>query len=357
MRWRDLGFALPFTLALLPWAAVALIDAGVSPGLAAWLPLVVIFVVLPLLDQLLGVDTRNPDAPAAAAEERRVFFRLLTLLALPVWLLTLGYFLARLPLMQPHAGAALAWLLSTGVLGGTLAIVSAHELIHRTSRIERIVGGILLTSVGYWGFKIEHVRGHHVHVATPEDSSTARLGESAWGFIPRAFVRNLREAWRLEAQRLRRRDLPAWSPQNEMLGWTALWLLFLAAVLLALGPGAAIFFVAQGVFAAASLELINYIEHYGLLRGRGVDGRYERVTHLHSWNASQRLSNWLLFNLQRHSDHHAAAGRRYQALRHFEDSPQLPYGYSTMFLIALVPPLWRRIMDPRACAALRPVPS
>ncbi|HSE12791.1 MAG TPA: alkane 1-monooxygenase [Rudaea sp.] len=351
MRWRDFGFLMPFGLALLPAAAAASSARGVPADLAAWLPIVVIFGVLPLIDALLGVDTSNIDPEQMSPRAGRTWLRLLPILALPVWLLTLAYCIVEFRQLPLGASGSIGWVLSTGILGGILAINPAHELIHKTGWFERACGGLLLTSVGYHGFKIEHVRGHHVHVATPLDNSTARLGESVYAFVPRALLRNVLNAWRIEGRRLRALGQPAWSWRNEMLGWTALWLALIGAVAVLGGGGAAAFFVAQGLGAAASLEVINYIEHYGLRRAQVAPGRYERVTHLHSWNASQRLSNWLLFNLQRHSDHHARAGRRYPELQHHDDSPQLPAGYATMYVLALVPPLWHRVMDERAMRA------
>lgn len=351
MRWRDLGFVLPFGLALLPAAAVWLVRHGAGADLATWAPIVAIFGVLPVIDALLGVDTANVDAEEAPHRANPAWFRLLPILALPVWALTLIYCIHEFQQLPLGPIGAAGWILSTGILGGILAVNPAHELIHKTGWFERHCGGLLLTSVGYHGFKIEHVRGHHVHVATPLDNSTARLGESVYAFVPRALLRNVFDAWRIEAQRLRALRLPAWSWRNEMLGWTALWLALVGLVAILAGTAAAAFFVAQGLGAGASLEVINYVEHYGLMRAQTAPGRYERVTHLHSWNASQRLSNWLLFNLQRHSDHHARASRRYPVLQHHDDSPQLPAGYATMYVLALVPPLWHRVMDARAMSA------
>ncbi len=353
MRWRDLGFILPFILALLPVLAIASITAGLPANLGAWLPLIVIFVVLPLLDVLCGADASNLDSHDAERIDRLPYFRVLTLLTLPAWLLSLGYSAYMLQQLPLGAIGMLGWILSTGVLGGILAINPAHELIHKSGVFERAVGGILLSSVGYHGFKIEHVRGHHVHVATPQDSSSARLGESVYTFVPRALLHNVRNAWRLEMQRLRQGGKSAWSLRNEMLMWTALWLILLGVFSLWLGLLGAGFFIMQGLLAATSLEIINYIEHYGLLRAQIAPDRYERVTHLHSWNSSQRLSNWLLFNLQRHSDHHEIARRRYQVLVHHDDSPQLPAGYATMFVLALLPPLWRFVMDSRVLHSRR----
>jgi alkane 1-monooxygenase len=347
-RWRDLGFVLPYGLTLLPWAAGALAARGWHADACAWLTLFVIFGVLPLLDRLLGLDPANLDALQAKAAEERRYFRIMTMLALPAWLAVLAWSAWQFASLPLGAGGELGWILSTGILGGVLAINPAHELIHKATRLERTIGGILLTCVGYHGFKIEHIRGHHVHVATPDDASSARLGESAYRFVPRALVRNVRKAWQFEAARLRRAGRSPFSLRNEMTCWTLLWLALLAAFTAWLGIAGAVFFVAQGLAAAATLEVINYVEHYGLSRREIAPGRYERVTHLHSWNASQRLSNWLLFNLQRHSDHHAHAWRRYQTLLHHDDSPQLPAGYATMFVLALVPPLWRHVMDPCA---------
>lgn len=242
------------------------------------------------------------------------------------------------------------WLLSQGIVGGVLAINVAHELIHKDTALERGAGGLLLTSVGYHGFKIEHVRGHHVHVSTPEDASSARFGQSLWHFLPRALARNTSNAWALEARRLHAQGKRWWSIDNELIRWTALWLTLAAMSAIWLGPAGLAFFVVQGFFAACSLEIINYIEHYGLERQRLGDGRYERTTHLHSWNSDYLISNLLLFQLQRHSDHHETPRRRYQALLHHADSPQLPGGYAAMFLLALCPPLWFRIVDPRVRA-------
>ena len=352
MRWRDAGFLLAFSTALLPWGSHTLGERGLPVDLAAWFPLLFIFGLVPGIDWLCGIERGNWDTPAqAAALERHPYFRVLTMLVLPLWLATLAWCCWQFLHLPLGLAGQLGWIASTGVIGGVLAINPAHELIHKAGKIEPLLGGILLTSVGYQGFKIEHVRGHHVHVATPHDASSATLGESVYAFVPRALWRNARNAWRLEALRLRERGRSPWSWRNEMLRWCLLWLAMMAAFALVGGARALGFFLAQGVLAAATLEVINYVEHYGLSRRETAPGRYERVTHRHSWNAPQRYTNWLLFNLQRHSDHHAQARRRYQALRHHDDSPQLPAGYASMFVLALLPPLWHRVMDHRARAA------
>ena len=349
-RLKAFGFLLVFLIpGTLPFAAW-LASQGWAPGLAAWFPLVALFVLLPLADYTLGHDSLNVPAEQERAFAQSRWFRGLTVLALPVHVGVLAWSAWWFVGADLSPLAMAGWLLSQGVVGGVLAINTAHELIHKDSRFEQTVGGLLLASVGYHGFKVEHVRGHHVHVSTPEDASSARYGQSVWHFLPRALVNNTRNAWRLEAVRLRHLGLPAWHWRNELIGWTAVWLAMAAGVAAWLGAVGLGFFLLQGLFAAGSLEVINYIEHYGLERRKQPDGRYERTTHLHSWNSDYRLSNLMLFQLQRHSDHHAFPKRPYAILRHHADSPQLPGGYAAMFVLALVPPLWFRVIHPRVDA-------
>lgn len=341
--WKRYGFLLVFAVpALMPLAHALGLATGLH-DLFAWLPLFVLFVVVPVIDQALGHDPRNPSD---AALENDAWFRIPTLLAVPVQLGVLAFSMVVFAGDPFGLVGEIGWLLSQGVVGGVLAINTAHELVHKESPVERGAGGVLLSSVGYHGFKIEHLRGHHVHVSTPADASSARYGQSLWHFLPRAFVRNNLNAWRLEAARLRRAGHRVLSFRNEMVGWTALWLGFAAAAYLAAGPRGLAFFFLQGLLAGASLEVVNYIEHYGLERRRLPDGRYERTTHLHSWNSDYLVSNLLLFHLQRHSDHHESPRRRYQSLLHHADSPQLPGGYASMFVLALCPPLWFRRIHP-----------
>jgi alkane 1-monooxygenase len=348
--WKRLGFLSVFIVpALMPFAAWLGARSG-RPDLFAWFPLFFLFVLVPLADYALGHDPDNPTADEAATLERDGWFKAMTLAALPAQLAVMLW--SGWHFTQAGFGPVgiVGWLLSQGIVGGVLAINVAHELIHKDTALERFAGGLLLTSVGYHGFKIEHVRGHHVHVSTPEDASSARFGQSLWHFLPRALLRNTANAWRLEAARLAKLDMPWWSVRNELLRWSALWLVLATAIAGWLGAMGLAYFVVQGFLAACSLEIINYIEHYGLERARLADGRYERTTHLHSWNSDYLLSNLLLFHLQRHSDHHETARRRYQSLLHHPDSPQLPGGYASMFLLALCPPLWFRIIDPRVRA-------
>jgi alkane 1-monooxygenase len=310
-----------------------------------------VFVIFPLLDTWMGIDKRNPSPETDAIFAADTGYRWLPLVALPAYVAMLIWSgPAYVTLSGESLAAALGLALSVGIIGGAIGITFAHELIHKPTALERNVGGLLLALVAYGGFKVEHIFGHHVDVATPCDTSTARLGQSAYAFLLRSFLVNPPRAWHLAGARLRARGLPAWHWRNEMYLWHGLTLLFAAAMTAWLGWAGLAFFALQAFVAITLLELVNYIEHYGLLRRRLSDGRYERVTPRHSWNDSHHLSNLALLNLQRHSDHHAHAARRYQVLRHNDDAPQLPCGYASLVLLALVPPLWRRFMDPRVAA-------
>lgn len=343
---KQWAYVLVFLPLLLPWGGLR---HGAMLGLENlfwfWTPFVV-FVLVPIFDAVIGCDTLNPDDKQSRELSDRSWYRMLTFLCVPLqaWSLVSGALVAG---QLDGAVAWLGWLLSIGTISSVLAITVAHELIHKTEPVEQLAGGMLLASVCYGGFKIEHVRGHHVHVATPADASSARYGESIYAFVPKAIFCNARNAAWLEAIRLRQRGQSFWSWHNEWLRWQLASTVLALLLALVAGWAGLLFFFGQSLVAIVLLETVNYIEHYGLQRQRDADGRYERVNHRHSWNAAHRLSNLLLFHLQRHSDHHAFPKRRYQVLRHLDDSPQLPAGYPTMVLLAWVPPLWFAVMNPR----------
>lgn len=317
-----------------------------------WLVISVVFGVIPLLDFIVGRDPANPDeCDEVPALEAQGYYRLLSLATVPLLLAMLvwsGWIFAS------YEGwswvGQLGWVLSVGTVMGAIGITVSHELIHKDPTLEQNAGGLLLAAVCYAGFKVEHVRGHHVHVSTPEDASSSRFGQSLYAFLPHAYKHNFLNAWKLEAERLKRRSLPALHWRNELIWWYAISALFLLGFTLALGPLGALFFLGQAVIAFTLLEIVNYVEHYGLHRRKLDNGRYERTNAHHSWNSNFLLTNLLLFHLQRHSDHHAYAKRRYQVLRHFDDSPQLPNGYAGMIVLAVFPPLWRAVMDPKVRA-------
>lgn len=339
-RLRSLSYWLVFSVPALMPLSWALIQATDSFAWSA-LPIAWLYGALPVLDWWIGRDREAP----VAAQDHWLNRRFIPWLCLPVQLVVVFGSLAVLP--EFPWWAAVLWLLSLGYVGGVLAINVGHELIHRRSRIDRTVGGLLLSSVNYATFKIEHVRGHHVWVATEHDPSTARRGDTVYRFVPRALWRNTVQAWTLEAKRLERFGKSPISLENELIRWQIVVIVFAGCAWMMAGWLGLLGFFAQGLAAAATLEIINYVEHYGLERRRLDNGRYEPPTPMHSWNADYWLGNGILLQLQRHSDHHANPTRPYTTLRSHPEAPQLPLGYSALLPITLVPPLWRRLIHPR----------
>ncbi|MCO8576426.1 alkane 1-monooxygenase [Burkholderia multivorans] len=310
------------------------------------------FGVIPVLDTLIGDDRDNPPEDVVPHLERERYYRLI------VYLATLVEYVAFFMCVRIVGTHALAWhdyvgfALSLGAATG-ISINTAHELGHKTNRFERWLAKITLAPVAYGHFFVEHNRGHHVRVATAEDPASARYGESFWAFLPRTVVGSVRSAWQLERTRLARLGRSPWTWRNEVLhAWAMTVVVW--GIAIAIGGAVVIpFLVIQAVYGASLLEVVNYVEHYGLGRRKLPNGRYERCTPQHSWNSNHVVTNLFLYQLQRHADHHANPTRSYQALRHFDDAPQLPAGYATMILLAYVPPLWYRVMNPRVVAHYR----
>jgi alkane 1-monooxygenase len=332
----------------LPFAAIGL-HALTGWGVWLWLGPIVILGLIPIIDAIAGLDRSNPPDDAITTLEADRYYRWLTYLFLPI---------------QYAAFAASFWVIANGNLSVTdriglavtvgfiagLGINTAHELGHKRESHERWLAKIALAQSAYGHFYIEHNRGHHVRVATPQDPASSRLGENFYQFWPRTVLGSVRSAWRLETRRYGVRHQHPFRIGNDVINaWlmtAALW----CVMLLWLGVGILPYLVVQAVVGFTLLEAVNYLEHYGLLRQRvGVPGkeRYERVDPSHSWNSNNLATNVLLYHLQRHSDHHANPTRRYQALRDYDQSPSLPTGYAGMILVALVPFLWRRVMDPK----------
>lgn len=364
-RWRDpkrylwaMGLIVPL---LAPLAAIL---AGRFGSVFWWLGPIVVIGVVPLADLLVGVDTANPPESAVAGLEADRWYRLVVYAYLPLQLGGLIHGTRVLASGDLSIIDRIGFATTIGVVAG-VGINAAHELGHKRERHERLLSRLALAQSGYGHFHVEHNRGHHLRVATPEDPASSRLGESFWRFLPRTVVGGLRSAWSIESTRLRARGRPVFGPGNEVLvGWALSLALFVPLVVWQ-GPGVIPYLALQAVVGFCLLEVVNYIEHYGLARRKvrvnvgvkvgvqaGVQAgeRYERCRPEHSWNANQRVSNLLLYQLERHSDHHAHPTRRYQALRHFDEAPQLPTGYGGMLVLAGVPPLWRRVMDPLVAA-------
>jgi alkane 1-monooxygenase len=306
---------------------------------AAWISLAIAFVAIPVIDAVVGAPRAGAERGAAAPFVR--WIPRAQLVFQGILLVEAARLAAALPLAELVVSA-----FAVGSVTGGLGITIAHELGHRASRMDRLIARALLVSVCYGHFYIEHVRGHHVRVATPDDPATAPRGMSVYRFFLRSLLGSFTHAWRLEAVRLAQHGQSAWHPSNWVLTGSALSATLLVIGGLVAGPKAVLLLALQSVWAVMLLETINYIEHYGLQR-RAVNGRYEPVRPEHSWNADFIVSNWILFNLQLHSDHHAHMERPFETLRSAPGAPQLPAGYGTMVLLAWLPPAWFAVMNPR----------
>jgi alkane 1-monooxygenase len=304
-----------------------------------------VFVLIPLLDWFVGNDGGNAPNPAMQALQDDAWYRYLTYLYLPLQYgtLVLGCWAWTEPLGWVGQLGVIA---SLGTVSG-IAINTAHELGHKSEKLEQRLAKIALAPSMYGHFFVEHNRGHHVRVSTKEDPASSRLGESFYAFLPRTVIGSLKSAWELEVKRWKARGMSPWHWRNEVLNAWALTVVLFGALTLAFGVAVLPMLIAQGVIGFMLLEVVNYLEHYGLQRQLDAKGKYVKVEPVHSWNSNRLITNLFLYQLQRHSDHHANPALRYQVLRHFEHAPQLPAGYATMILFALVPPLWRKIMDPR----------
>ncbi|RLV48052.1 alkane 1-monooxygenase [Nocardioides mangrovicus] len=352
--WRDPKRYLWLIGLVVPSLAFIAIGMWALTGWGAWFWIgpVVILVIVPAIDLVAGLDRSNPPDDVIEALERDRYYRWVTYAFLPIqyvgfvgamWLIAHG----DLSVVDKIGIAT-----SIGCIGG-IGINTAHELGHKREANERWLSKIALAQSFYGHFYIEHNRGHHVRVATPEDPASSRVGENFYQFWPRTVLGSLRSAWRLEAKRIARRKQHPFRLSNDVLNaWlmsAALW----GVLLVWLGVAILPYLLVQAVVGFSLLEVVNYMEHYGMLRQRtGADrtGRYERVDPSHSWNSNNIATNVLLYHLQRHSDHHANPTRRYQTLRDYEESPVLPTGYAGMIVLALVPFVWRRVMDPRVLA-------
>lgn len=336
-----LGLVVP-TLPFLAWGLVQLTGLGVF-----WFygP-VLVFGIFPLLDLAVGLDARNPPESVIKALEQDRYYRWCTYAYIPVQYAGLIFACWEWSYGDLSVIESIGLALTVAMVSG-IAINTAHELGHKRASLERWLSKVALAQSGYGHFFIEHNRGHHVRVATPEDPASSRLGESFYRFWPRTVAGSLRSAWELERVRLGRLESSMWTPRNDILSAWAMTVVLFAALVAVFGVVVLPYLVIQAVLGFSLLEVVNYLEHYGLLRQRREDGRYERTQPEHSWNSNNTASNVLLYHLQRHSDHHANPVRRYQALRHVEQAPQLPTGYAGMILTAVIPPLWRRIMDHR----------
>jgi alkane 1-monooxygenase len=317
--------------------------------IALALPLAISYGLMPLLDALIGEDENNPPEAVVPQLDADRYYRRLTWATVPL------HFVALIGCAWWAGTHDLSWwalLLLAYVAGADsgLGLNTAHELGHKHDRLEQWLARLALAVPAYGHFTVEHGRGHHRWVATPEDHASARMGESIYRFALRELPGGIRRAWTLERERLARLGLSPWSARNTMLQSYAVTLVVQGSLVAAFGWKMLPFLAVHNVVAWWQLTSANYVEHYGLLRRRLPNGAYEPPQPHHSWNANHLVTNLATFHLQRHSDHHAYPSRRYQCLRDFPDLPRLPSGYFGMFPLAYVPWAWFRVMDPRLLA-------
>jgi alkane 1-monooxygenase len=333
---------------LLPFVGIAAHAwSGREIGLA--LPLLISYGLMPLLDALIGEDENNPPEAVVPQLEADRYYRWLTWATVPL------HFVALIGCAWWVGTHDLSWwaLLVFAYVAGTdsgLGINTGHELGHKRSAIEQWLARLVLAVPSYGHFTVEHGRGHHRFVSTPEDHASSRMGESIYRFALRELPGGIRRAWRLERERLTQQGHAAFSMHNTMLQSYAVTAVLQIGLVIEFGWVMVPFLAVHNAVAWWQLTSANYVEHYGLLRAREANGQYEAPQPHHSWNTNHLITNLALFHLQRHSDHHAYPSRRYQSLRHFEQLPQLPSGYFGMFPLSYVPPLWFKVMDPRLLA-------
>ena len=339
---RALPFALSLVLVPLPWIG------AIQGGPWVLLSPIVTWYVVSLLDVFSGLNTQNADPDTE--EDALFWYRLIVMVWTPVQVILL-YSILWYTVRADHL-SVLEKIVNTfglGVITGTVGIVYAHELLHQKNKLERWLGDLLLAMVLYSHFRSEHLLVHHRYVGTPRDPVTARYNEGFHRFYFRVLHQSLRSAFKAERQMLARKGKPWHDRSNPFWRYWALQGLAIALAFVVGGWAGFGLFLVQAGTAVWSLELTNYVEHYGLTRKHLGGGKYEHVMPRHSWNTSHRASNWLLINLQRHSDHHYKPDRRFPLLQTYSeaDAPQLPFGYPLMAAVALVPPVWRRVMNPK----------
>lgn len=324
-----------------------LLAASLNDTAWYWGTVLTWYAIVPIVDHLLPKDASNPPPEVVPQLDADLYYRILPCLTVPIHYFTLIYAAWVVGTQDLPWHAILGLGLSVGIANG-LAINTGHELGHKKTKIERWLAKAVLAVVGYGHFFIEHNRGHHKDVATPEDPATSKMGQNIYAFACSEIPGAIRRAREAEKTRLGRSNRSPWTFDNEVLQPLFITVPLYAGLIAAFGWIILPFLFVQAFWGwFGILSSANYIEHYGLLRQKLENGRYEPCQPHHSWNSNHVMSNVMLFNLQRHSDHHANPTRRYQSLRSFENLPELPSGYPLMFGIALIPPLWFAVMNPR----------
>jgi alkane 1-monooxygenase len=321
---------------------IAAFFAFQNPGIITFLPVIYAFGVIPLIEVFLRPETSNlTHAEEELAKADKTYDYILYIIVPAQYVLLIQFLFS-------FQQTGLTWvditgrIMTMGLLCGVFGINVAHELGHRAKKSEQFLAKALLLSSQYIHFFIEHNKGHHKNVATHEDPSSARLNESVFAFYPRTIIFSYISAWRIANDEMKKNRTSFLN--NEMLHAQLIQLLFITVIYIVFGWKVLLFYLAAALMGILLLECVNYIEHYGLSRQKKESGLYERAMPHHSWNSNHVIGRLMLFELSRHSDHHYLASRKYQILRHHDDSPQMPTGYPGMMILAHIPPLWFWVM-------------
>ncbi len=338
--------ALPFFLSFI---LIPLVWTGALLG-GWWVVItpLVTWYLFSAIDLLVGLNTENADLETT--EDQLYWYKLLTQIWVPLQFLTMMGLIAY-TVRAEHLGGweVFGVMFGVGVMSGTVGIVYSHELMHQKNKFERLLGDLLMAMVLYSHFRSEHLLVHHRYVGTPRDPVTARYNEGFHRFYPRVLWQSLTSSFKAERDMLARKNLPWHHKSNPFWRYCGLQLVMMLCAFVVGGWLGFLLFIFQASVAIWQLEVVNYVEHYGLTRLHLGDGKYEHVKPHHSWNAAHKATNWLMINLQRHSDHHYKPDRRFPLLQNYSDAeaPQLPYGYPFMSVCAMMPPLWKKVMNPK----------
>jgi alkane 1-monooxygenase len=316
-------------------------------GWQVWMPLIYAWIIIPLAELLLKPNSSNMNAAEEELAKADKSYDALLYLMVVLQYVALYKFLFAMShdTMTWIDIAGRTWVM--GLLCGTIGINVGHELGHRVNVFEQTLAKMLLLTSLYMHFYIEHNRGHHKRVATPEDPSSARYGEWIYTFYFRTIIFSYLSAWHIANNETKKKNKPVFSLHNEMIQFHLIQIAFVALIFFVFGWLGTLYFLVAAMIGILLLETVNYIEHYGLQRKQTTDGKYERAMPEHSWNSDHVIGRLMLFELSRHSDHHYLASRKYQLLRHHDNSPQMPTGYPGMMILSLIPPIWFWVMNRR----------
>jgi alkane 1-monooxygenase len=329
---------------LLGYINVAIIGLSIYlGGVWSFLALAYVFILIPLAELFLTGSQINMDKQEEEIARRDRIYDFLVYSAVPFQFGLIVFFLFRVSDPSLALWEKIGMMTALGISCGALGINAGHELGHRISWYEQLMAKMLLSTAQYMHFFIEHNRGHHKNVSTDKDPASGRYGESLYAFYIRSVSQGWLSAWHLESDRLKKAGQGFWSIHNEMLCYQFIQAGILIAIDLLFGWQTMLLYLGAAVLGFLMLETVNYIEHYGLRRKK-TDGDYEKTMPIHSWNSDHTIGRIFLLEVTRHSDHHYMPNRKYQVLRHFDESPQLPTGYPGMMVLALIPPLWFKVM-------------